>query len=144
MSREANQTSFKSGHTKVGGFGKGDRHSEQAKKKVSASLFGKRGKLSRRWLGDKAGYTAIHTWLTNKYGKASHCENKRCEGLPASRYEWASISGECKRDINDYVQLCTRCHRKYDYGNLEIITIKGTFTRKKSLTCPACNHEIIL
>lgn len=139
-----NSTSFKKGHKKIGGFVKGSNHTEQSKKKVSESLYGKRGQFSRRWLGDLAGYTAIHAWLTKNQGKASKCENVKCLELPAARYEWASLSGECTRDPNDYVEPCTRCHRKYDNGNLEIITPKGIYRREKSLACPNCNHKIIL
>ncbi len=31
--------------------------------KVSLSLVGKTGVLSRRWLGDEAGYVAKHMWI---------------------------------------------------------------------------------
>lgn len=137
-------TTFKKGHKKVGGFVAGSKHTEQSRKKISESLYGKRGKLSRRWLGDIAGYTAIHVWLSKTQGKAAKCDNKNCAKLPAARYEWASISGECKRDPNDYIELCTRCHRKYDNGNLEIVTSKGIFKREKSVSCPNCNHKILL
>lgn len=113
-------------------------------KKVSKSLYGKRGKLARRWKGDLAGYSAIHIWLNKTEGKASKCDNKKCQKLPSSRFEWASISGECRRDPNDYVGLCTRCHRKYDNGNLEIYTSKGVFKREKFVICANCNHKIIL
>lgn len=114
---------------------------EQARKKISKSLYGKKGKLARRWKGDLAGYTAIHVWIRNTYGKASKCENLDCLGLPASRYEWASISGETKRDITDYIQLCTRCHRKFDNGNLIIRTEKGLLERNKIIEakCPHCS-----
>lgn len=143
--KKPNRTSFKKGHAPMkGAFGKGSSQSEQAKKKISKSLYGKRGKLARRWKGDLAGYVAIHTWLTKNHGKASRCDNQNCLKLPASRYEWASISGECKRDPNDYVELCTRCHRKYDNGNLEIVTPKGTFIREKFIICTNCSHKIIL
>lgn len=47
-----------------------------------------------------------------------------------------------KRDIKDYIQLCTRCHRKFDNGNLIIRTTKGLLEREKILEtkCPKCNH----
>jgi len=33
----------------------------------------------------------------------------------AKRYEWALRKGrEYKRDVNDFIQLCTSCHHKYD------------------------------
>ena len=142
---KSNSTSFKTGHKPIrGAFGKGSKHTEQSKKKISNSLYGKRGKLSRGWKGDLAGYVAIHTWLSKNHGKASRSDNKTTKKLPSSRYEWASISGECKRDPKDYVELCTRCHRKYDNGNLEIITSKGIFKREKFIICTNCKYKNIL
>ena len=81
-------------------------------KKVSDSLRGKFGPSSRRWKGIDAGYVAKHMWIVKNYGKASKCEI--CHAKTASRYEWANISGEYKRDISDYMQLCPSCHRKMD------------------------------
>lgn len=136
---------FKKGHKKVGGIGKRDKMSEQAKKKISQSLYGKKGKLSRRWTGDLAGYTAIHDWVRKQSGKASDCENLDCERLPTSRYEWASLSGECKRSLKDFIQLCTRCHRKFDNGNLEITLTDGRkLKREKFVICEKCNHKNVL
>lgn len=138
-------TKFKKGHKKIGGIEKGDRMSEQAKKKISQSLYGKKGQLSRRWKGDKAGYVALHTWVRNQKGKANICENIHCLKLPYSRCEWASISGECKRDLLDFISLCARCHRKYDNGNLSIVLVDGReLKREKFIICKKCNHKNIL
>ena len=81
--------------------------------KVSDSLRGKIGKKSRRWKGNKASYVAKHMWIIKHYGNA-----KRCSIDPshkAKRYEWANVSGEYKRDISDYMELCPSCHRKMDH-----------------------------
>lgn len=114
---------------------------EQARKNISKSLYGKRGKFARRWKGDLAGYSAIHIWIKKNYGKAKECHNLDCLKLPSARFEWASISGKCLRDINDYIQLCTRCHRKFDNGNLLIRTSTGILQREKILEakCPNCD-----
>lgn len=145
MNTKPNSTSFKVGHKPLSGaFGKGSSHSEQSRKLISQSLYGKKGKLSRRWKGDLAGYTALHVWVKKQKGKPTKCENSNCLGLPAGRYEWASLSGECKRDLEDFVSLCTRCHRRYDNGNLEISINGEKFTREKFIICEKCNHKNLL
>lgn len=118
--KKPNTTSFKKGHKKIGGIGKGDKMSEFAKSKISQSLLGKKGIESRRWKGDKAGYVAIHAWLKKTNGKASECSNPNCKYVNPKRFEWASISRKWKRDIKDYVELCPSCHRKFDINGLTL------------------------
>ena len=132
---------FIDGHGGMGGFGKGSKHTEKAKEKVSQSLYGKRGRFSRRWKGDAAGYAARHIWLVKNYGKAEKCENIECLGK-YKRVEWASISGFNRRDRSDYLHFCTSCHRRYDYG-AEIKTEKGTYHKPLAIevVCPNCNHK---
>ena len=64
--------------------------------------------------GKSSGYAAIHAWVRRYYGKAYRCE--WCEE-PSSRFEWANVSGDYWRDIDDWLQLCTSCHRRFDYTN---------------------------
>lgn len=59
----------------------------------------------------KVSYDACHRRVREIRGTASKCET--CGVLGAKRYEWASITKNYE-DINDYKQLCTRCHRKMD------------------------------
>jgi len=70
-----------------------------------------KGKLSPSWKGDKAGYFALHEWVRSNYKTADHCEY---DPSHQGRFEWANISGSYLRDINDWVQLCAKCHRQYD------------------------------
>ena len=79
--------------------------------------FGKKniktGKDSPRWKGDNITYGALHIWLKKEKGSPQYCViNKTHKG---KRYEWANISGEYRRDVNDYESLCVSCHRKKDY-----------------------------
>ncbi len=49
-----NSTSFKKGHKPLeGAFGKGSKHTEESKEKVSQSLIGRIGNLARNWQGGK-------------------------------------------------------------------------------------------
>lgn len=98
--------------------------------KMSQRMTGKCENLARRWKGDDVGYVATHTWLRKKFGNAIKCENPSCQYpkpkkyrkpiLQPKRFEWASISRKNLRDVNDYVQLCPSCHRKYDIKKLTL------------------------
>jgi len=110
------QGRFINGHLGIGGFGKGSKHTAEAKEKVSVSLRGKTGVESRRWKGDDAGYVAIHTWLTKYYDKGNKCE--QCGNENASRLEWSNINGDYTRDRSNWQVLCPSCHRKFDGSNM--------------------------
>lgn len=64
------------------------------------------------WKGENASYSAIHHWVRRKLGSASKCEDCGVEGR--QRYHWANISGEYRRDLNDFKQLCVPCHKRFD------------------------------
>ena len=68
------------------------------------------------WKGNGAGYNALHSWIRKKLGKPKVCHN--CKTEVAKKYEWANISKEYKRELSDWVRLCTSCHRFYDNGKL--------------------------
>ena len=74
----------------------------------------KKAKDGKRLYNDN--YFNIHQWISRHYGKAYKCENIDCMHEFSKRYEWALINGmQHKRDINNYIQLCASCHRKYDF-----------------------------
>jgi len=60
------------------------------------------------WLGDKAKYRAVHMWIQLRLGKANKCSNNISH--KSTRYHWANISGEYKRDIIDWKELCPKCN----------------------------------
>ena len=65
------------------------------------------------WKGDSATYTAKHIWIKVKMGKAFMCFNHDCCGV-SNTFQWANISHEYKRDEDDWLMLCVRCHAKFD------------------------------
>ncbi len=102
------------------------------------------GPKARAWKGMRAGYVAKHLWIVKHYGKANHCE--KCFGK-AKRYEWANISGKYLREVSDYIQLCTSCHRIMDKGNRcrrgHEYTPENTYIRKEGWrVCKKCRLEI--
>jgi hypothetical protein len=74
---------------------------------------GPREELSPLWKGDQVGYFGLHEWVRRQKGKPIECEFcLRTE--EETRMEWANISGKYKREIDDYMALCAKCHRNYD------------------------------
>ena len=63
------------------------------------------------WKGENCSYSAVHKWINAYYKKSGKCKN--C-GNSKPRTEWANISLEYKRDILDYIELCSSCHRYFD------------------------------
>ena len=78
-----------------------------ALKKISEAHMNQK---NHNWKGDKVGYHALHIWVKNHKPKLELCEN--CNKYPP--YDLANISGEYKRDINDFKWLCRRCHMTED------------------------------
>ena len=77
-------------------------------------------------------YRAIHWWLRVTYGKATYCSND--PNHKAKRYDWANISGEYKKDINDYKQLCRPCHFRFDgLDKKQSIRAKGNHYRRRAI-----------
>jgi hypothetical protein len=62
----------------------------------------------RNWKGDEASYFAKHQYAARHFGKAS-----KCSFYP----EWANISGKYERERTDWIELCPKCHWKFDHPN---------------------------
>lgn len=70
-----------------------------------------RGENNPCWKGDKVGYQALHDWVRREKGKPERCEV--C-GIAEGHIEWANVSGQYCRDLDDWKMLCRTCHRKHD------------------------------
>jgi hypothetical protein len=71
------------------------------------------------------GYHAIHDWVNRHRGKAVVCEYCDSDKF----VQWANKSHEYKRDLEDWLSLCRKCHVKYDREN----NAWGLATRKFNL-----------
>jgi hypothetical protein len=70
------------------------------------------------WKGDDVSYDVLHLWVRynkKKTGVCSHC-GRTPEPRGNRKYgtEWANVSGEYRRDLNDFIELCRPCHTKFD------------------------------
>lgn len=93
----------------------------------SCSSSSRTGEDSNAWKGDDVGYHGVHDFIRRTYGKASKCTE--CGDKNATGYEWSNISGEYKRDRDDWRELCIRCHRIIDQN-----AKKSWETRKASVS----------
>lgn len=60
------------------------------------------------------GYHAIHKWLVKHFGSAQLCEGEQCNGK-SKLYHWAKLNDrEYEHKRENFIQLCSSCHRKYD------------------------------
>jgi len=77
-------------------------------------------------------YFNIHQWIKRHYGKADKCENPKCKSINSKRFEWALLNGkQHDRNINNYIQLCSSCHKIYDMtdskrANMSKAKLSGT------------------
>jgi len=72
-------------------------------KKMSDKVSGKK---NHKWKGDEVGYFSLHDWIKNHKLKPKLCE--RCNKAPP--FDLANISGQYKRNINDFEWICRKCH----------------------------------
>lgn len=140
------------------GFGKwmtGRKLSEENKRKIIVSLIGRqvsketrkkigdaqRGEKNHSWKGDNVGYGGVHAWVKSILGKPNKCEH--CGNTNAKKYEWANKSGKCKRDLNDWMRLCTKCHHKLDKINERVgEMLRGRAAWNKGKKCPNISRTL--
>lgn len=77
------------------------------------NLHIKREEQSPNWKGDNVGKAALHGWVERNKGKPRKCEH--CQTTKTKQYDWANVSQEYKRELDDFIRLCRSCHAKYDY-----------------------------
>lgn len=63
----------------------------------------------------KSTYGTIHKWIYRTKGKAYMCE--KCETKESKTYEWSNKSGLYKQDLDDWQQLCKKCHHQKELSN---------------------------
>lgn len=72
-------------------------------------------------------YCKVHGWINIIYGKADHCNNINCDGY-STTYNWAKIRNkEHDYKVENYTQLCMKCHKIYDLNVISIINIKPEY-----------------
>ncbi len=78
----------------------------------------KEGKEHFLWKGDEVGYQSLHCWVRRHKGTPQVCEY--CGETEKKKYEWANKSHKYLRNLNDWIRLCTSCHRLLDNGKIKV------------------------
>lgn len=75
-------------------------------------MFFKGHKPHNKGTFTSAPYTSVHKWLAKNFVKT-----KKCEHCPSTKFiEWALKKKKVHTHIrNNYLCLCSSCHKKYDY-----------------------------
>lgn len=92
----------------------GKNFSKEHRIKIGEALTGIKNPL---WKGDIAGYRAIHTWIERRLGRPKKCEICGIDKLTGRQIHWSNISHFYKREENDWIRLCVKCHSNYDRAN---------------------------
>ena len=69
------------------------------------------------WKGDRASYRSIHRWVVRRKGLPSMCTDCGKCSLTGRQIHWANIDHKYRRNIDDYIRLCAKCHASYDQKN---------------------------
>ena len=110
--RDAWNKGIKVDRSKYPTMGHFQKHTEATKLAMSINHPHSRDEKIGTWKGDTVGYRALHDWVRVRRGKPKVCEFCGSQ----DRMEWANKSHEYKRDISDWLELCHKCHMKYDSG----------------------------
>lgn len=115
-------TSWNKGKTGVYSKKTLEKMSHSMKKVAKEKGFGKwmkgrTGEQAHGWKGDQVGYTALHDWVRKWKGTPEECGFCGKDGLKGQQIHWASKSFKYKRDLNDWIRLCAKCHQNYDRQN---------------------------
>ena len=83
--------------------------SPEQKLKIISNLVNNSGEKHFAWKGDIVGYVALHDYIRARLGKPNFCSKDKNH---TGTFVWANISGEYKRDLNDWWSLCQSCNLK--------------------------------
>jgi len=90
---------------------KGSKHTPEAIEKIRAAKMGQcSGPDNYQWKTEGLGYRSLHNWVEKARPRTGVCTLCGSEGYT----ENANISGEYRRDLEDFVELCKSCHTLRD------------------------------
>lgn len=104
---------------------KGRKFSKMRRKRMGVAKIGSKNPM---WKGNDVKKEGLHQWVKRRLEKPNLCTN--CERRKP--YDLANISGEYKRDINDYEWVCRSCHMRKD-GRLKKFRINGEKGKRRRI-----------
>lgn len=117
LGQKAWNKGIKTGLVPKTAFAKGHKNSKNWYK----AMVKIRNENHHNWKENNVGYVALHGWVKRNLGKAKKCSNPNCfyprKGKNGKLlvcpkiFYWANISGEYKRDLSDWHELCQSCNQ---------------------------------
>ena len=126
---------FVKGHKGIGGFGKGSRHTPEAKEKLRQAVLGKVGENARNWQGGKTEIQVIirysgrmKEWRNKVFERDNYTCQKcgaRCGNGKTIKFQAHHIKAfaqypELRFEVSNGITLCYSCHRKTIIGERRI------------------------
>lgn len=107
--------------------------SPETREKMRQTMLGKKpknldwlhsfnkGEKHGNWKGDNVKHAALHSWVYRWKEKATHCLHCKATS-EEKRLTWANIDHKYRRNLDDFIPLCYKCHQAYDvkYNNWRI------------------------
>jgi len=78
----------------------------------------KTGEKHHKYKGDKVSYSGIHHWVKKYFGQPMQCEWCNFESKNKYQIHWANLTGKYKRNREDWVRLCAKCHYHFDRNGI--------------------------
>lgn len=75
------------------------------------------GANHHKWRGDEVGYSGAHRRLEKAKPKTGRCEQCGSEGYTEYAYKGSAL--EYSADPDDYRELCSSCHHRWDLAKRE-------------------------
>jgi hypothetical protein len=72
------------------------------------------GENNYQWKGENVSYRSLHRWVVKKLGLAKKCRHCGKEKTTPKSIQWANIDHNYKRNLIDWIELCSSCHKIYD------------------------------
>jgi hypothetical protein len=108
-------------HCNIECYSKSEKLKEEAKNSHLINNNGQwKGNLGN--IKEDVGSSALHEWIRRYKPKSDVCEICK-SNTQSGILDAANISGEYKRDINDFIWLCRSCHTKFDRIKKKYIVI---------------------
>lgn len=82
------------------------------------------GDNNHNWKGDNASYRSLHSWVARKLGQPTTCSECGKTNLFGRAIHWSNISGDYRRELDDWQRLCAKCHGAYD-KKLRVARMRG-------------------
>jgi spore germination protein YaaH len=110
-----NRIFTKKDREKLSLINKGRKWKEETREKRMKSLKGiNKGARAWNWKAGKVKYRALHSWVQRTLGNPKKCEHCGKVFLKTYQIDWANVDHKYRRNSNDWIRLCRRCHANYD------------------------------